>query len=138
MPSASVMTALHCPAGEAGLPGTLPASPPMESMEKGRGHTRTDSRRMAVAGRRAQTGSRSADGNATTEDSICRYCIDWSRIDKEDYLLAMERSPVKDIEIKHIRKAVLTDEIHSREVYRKGIDHSYYYEGYTAFQAGEL
>ena len=50
----------------------------------------------------------------------------------------MERSPVKDIEIKHILKAVLTDEIHSREVYRKGIDHSYYYEGYTAFQAGEL
>ena len=64
--------------------------------------------------------------------------IDWSRVDKEDYLLAMERSPIKDIEIKHILKAALTDDIDSREVYMKGIDHSYYYEGYTTFKTEEL
>ena len=64
--------------------------------------------------------------------------VDWSKVDKEDYLLAMERSPIKDIEIKHILKSALTDDIHSREVYMKGIDHSYYYEGYTAFKAQEL
>ncbi len=64
--------------------------------------------------------------------------VDWSRVGKEDYLLAMERSPIKDIEIKHVLKAALTDEIHSREVYMKGIDHSYYYEGYVTFKAGEL
>lgn len=59
--------------------------------------------------------------------------IDWSKVDKEDYLLAMERSPIKDIEIKHILKAALTDDINSREVYMKGIDHSYYYEGYNTY-----
>lgn len=64
--------------------------------------------------------------------------VDWSKVDKEDYLLAMERSPIRDIEIKHILKVALTDDIHSREVYMKGIDHSYYYEGYTAFKAEEL
>ena len=64
--------------------------------------------------------------------------IDWSKVDKDDYLLAMERSPIKDIEIKHVLKAALTDEINSREVYMKGIDHSYYYEGYTTFKAKEL
>ena len=64
--------------------------------------------------------------------------VDWSRVDKEDYLLAMERSPIKDVEIKVLLKAALTDEINSREVYMKGIDHSYYYEGYTTFKAEEL
>ena len=64
--------------------------------------------------------------------------IDWSKVDKEDYLLAMERSPIKDIEIKYLLKEALTDEINSREVYMKGIDHSYYYEGYTTFKAEEL
>ena len=64
--------------------------------------------------------------------------VDWSKVDKEDYLLAMERCPIKDIEIKHILKAALTDDIHSREVYMKGIDHSYYYEGYTTFKTEEL
>ena len=64
--------------------------------------------------------------------------VDWSKVDKEDYLLAMERSPIKDIEIKHILKAALTDEVDSREVYMKGIDHSYYYEGYTTFKTEEL
>ena len=64
--------------------------------------------------------------------------VDWSRVDKEDYLLAMERSPIRDIEIKYLLKNALTDEIHSREMYRKGIDHSYYYEGYTTFKAEEL
>lgn len=64
--------------------------------------------------------------------------VDWSRVDKEDYLLAMERSPIKDIEIKHILRAALTDEIDSREMYMKGIDHSYYYEGYTTYKTEEL
>ncbi|MBP3632942.1 MAG: Fic family protein [Oscillospiraceae bacterium] len=64
--------------------------------------------------------------------------VDWSLVDKEDYLLAMERSPVRDIEIKHILKAALTDKIHDRELYMKGIDHSYYYEGYQAFLTEQL
>ena len=64
--------------------------------------------------------------------------VDWSKVDKEDYLLAMERSPIRDIEIKHILKNALTDAITSREVYMKGIDHSYYYEGYTMFKTEEL
>ena len=64
--------------------------------------------------------------------------VDWSRVDKEDYLSAMERSPVKDIEIKHILKQALTDKINDREVYMKGIDHSYYYEGYSTFKTSNL
>ncbi len=64
--------------------------------------------------------------------------VDWRKVDKDDYLLAMERSPIKDIEIKLLLKAALTDETDSREVYMKGIDHSYYYEGYTAFKTEEL
>lgn len=64
--------------------------------------------------------------------------VDWSLVDKEDYLLAMERSPVKDIEIKHILKQALTDKINDREVYMKGIDHSYYYEGYSTFKISDL
>lgn len=64
--------------------------------------------------------------------------VDWSKVDKEDYLLAMERSPIKDVEIKVLLKGALTDEINSREVYIKGIDQSYYYEGFTAFKTEEL
>lgn len=64
--------------------------------------------------------------------------VDWSKVGKEDYLLAMERSPIKDVEIKVLLKGALTDEINSLEVYMKGIDHSYYYEGYTTFKAEEL
>ena len=64
--------------------------------------------------------------------------VDWSKVDKEDYLLAMERSPIKDVEIKVLLKAALTDEVDSREIYMKGIDHSYYYEGYTTFKAEDL
>ena len=64
--------------------------------------------------------------------------VDWSKFDKEDYLLAMERSPIKDIEIKYLLKSVLTDEINSCEVYMKGIDHRYYYEGYTTYKTEEL
>lgn len=64
--------------------------------------------------------------------------VDWSGVDKEDYLLAMERSPIRDIEIKHLLKNALTDDVNSREVYMKGIDHSYYYEGYTTFKTEEL
>ena len=64
--------------------------------------------------------------------------VDWSLVDKDDYLLAMERSPIRDIEIEHLLREALTDEINSREVYMKGIDHSYYYEGYTTFKTEEL
>lgn len=64
--------------------------------------------------------------------------VDWSKIDKDDYLAAMERSPVRDIEIKHFLKQALTDQINDREIYMKGIDYSYYYEGYTEYKAGEL
>ena len=64
--------------------------------------------------------------------------IDWSRVDKDDYLLAMERSPIKDIEIKYLLKNALTDEINDREMYMKGIDHSYYYEGYSVYKTAEL
>lgn len=64
--------------------------------------------------------------------------VDWSKVDKEDYLLAMERSPIRDIEIKFVLKQALTDEIDSREVFMKGIDHSYYYEGYMTFRTEEL
>ena len=64
--------------------------------------------------------------------------MDWSKVDKEDYLLAMERSPIKDVEIKVLLKSALTDEINSREVYMIGIDHSYFYEGYTTFKAEDL
>ena len=64
--------------------------------------------------------------------------VDWSKVDKEDYLLAMERSPIKDVEIKVLLKDALTDEVDSREVYMKGIDHSYYYEGYATYKTEEL
>ena len=64
--------------------------------------------------------------------------VDWSKVDKEDYLLAMERSPIKDVEIKVLLKDALTSDVNSREVFMKGIDHSYYYEGYTTFKAEEL
>ena len=64
--------------------------------------------------------------------------VDWSLVDKEDYLLAMERSPIKDIEIKYLLKQALTEKINDRDVYMKGIDHSYYYEGYTVYKTNEL
>ena len=64
--------------------------------------------------------------------------VDWSKVDKDDYLLAMERSPIKDVEIKVLLKAALTDDVNSREVFMKGIDHSYYYEGYATFKAEDL
>lgn len=64
--------------------------------------------------------------------------IDWSMVDKEDYVMAMERSTVKDIEIKHILREALIDDINDREIYMKGIDHSYYYEGYAEFKAEDL
>ena len=64
--------------------------------------------------------------------------IDWSKVQKEDYLLAMERSPIKDIEIKYILNNALTDRVSVRELYMKGIDNSYHYEGYTSFKAEEL
>ncbi len=64
--------------------------------------------------------------------------VDWRLVDKDDYLMAMERSPVRDTEIKSILRAALTDDIESREVFMKGIDHSYYYEDYTTFKTEEL
>lgn len=64
--------------------------------------------------------------------------VDWSKVDKDDYLLAMERSPIKDVEIKVLLKAALTDKTTDREVYMKGIDASYYYEGYTTYKTEKL
>lgn len=64
--------------------------------------------------------------------------IDWSKVDKDDYLLAMERSPIKDVEIKTLLRAALTDKIDDREVYMKGIDASYHYEGYNVFRTEDL
>ena len=64
--------------------------------------------------------------------------VDWSKVDKTDYLLAMERSPIKDIEIKELLKQSLTDKVNDREVYMKGIDNSYLYEGHLAFKTDEL
>ena len=67
-----------------------------------------------------------------------KLVIDWNKVDKEDYLPAMERSPIKDVEIKVLLKNALTDQINNREVYMKGIDASYYYEGYNTFKAEDL
>ena len=67
-----------------------------------------------------------------------KQCIGWSKVDKEDYLLAMERSPIRDIEIKHVLKAALTDKINDRTVFMKGVDASYHYEGYHAYKAEAL
>lgn len=64
--------------------------------------------------------------------------VDWSRVDKEDYLLAMERSPIKSVEIKELLKSALTSDINNREVYMKGIDASYHYEGYNIFKSDDL
>lgn len=64
--------------------------------------------------------------------------VDWSQMDKEDYLLAMERSPIRDTEIKHVLKQALTKNIHNRNLYMKGVDHSYYYEGYSLYKAEDL
>jgi cell filamentation protein len=66
------------------------------------------------------------------------YVVDWSKVDKEDYLLAMEHSPIKDIEIKFLLKNALTDNVNDREIYMKGIDYSYYYEGYSVYKTREL
>jgi cell filamentation protein len=65
-------------------------------------------------------------------------CVDWSAVDKEDYLLAMERSPIRDTEIKHVLKAALTDKTDDAEVYMKGIDASYFYEGYNTYRTEDL
>lgn len=87
---------------------------------------------------------REGNGRATRIwlDHMLRHAlgqvVDWSQIDKEDYLLAMERSPVKDVEIKVLLQAALTDQTNNREVFMKGIDHSYYYEGYYAYKTSEL
>lgn len=66
------------------------------------------------------------------------YVVDWSIVDKEDFLLAMERSPVRDIEIKHVIKNALTDKINDREIFMKGIDNSYFYEGYKSYKTEDL
>ena len=64
--------------------------------------------------------------------------VDWNKVDKEDYLLAMKRSPIRDIEIKHVLGSALTSEVDSREIFIKGLDTSYYYEGYAIFNAEDL
>ncbi len=66
------------------------------------------------------------------------FVVDWSKVGKRDYFLAMERSPIKDVEIKHLLKNALTDKVDDREVYMKGIDASYHYEGYNEYKAGEM
>lgn len=70
--------------------------------------------------------------------SEIKRVIDWNAVDKADYLSAMERSVVKDIEIKHLLKAALTEKINDRELFMKGIDISYYYEGYSEFRVEDL
>jgi cell filamentation protein len=70
--------------------------------------------------------------------SETKTVVDWSLVDKEDYLLAMERSPIKDIEIKHLLKNALTDKVDDRQVFMKGIDTSYHYEGYSTFKTEDL
>ena len=67
-----------------------------------------------------------------------RQVVDWSKVDKDDYLLAMERSPIKDTEIKLLLKAALTDQINDREVYMKGVDASYRYEGYNTYKTSDI
>lgn len=67
-----------------------------------------------------------------------KMAVDWSKVSKEDYLLAMERSPVKDIEIKELLRKALTEDIHNREIYLKGLDNSYFYEGLNYYKAEEL
>lgn len=67
-----------------------------------------------------------------------RQVVDWSHVDKEDYLLAMERSPVRDLEIKTLLQAALTDRIDDREVYMKGVDASYHYEGYEVYRTAAI
>ena len=64
--------------------------------------------------------------------------VDWSQVDKEDYLLATKRSPIRDTEIKHVLKQALTNDVDNRDLYMKGVDHSYYYEGYSLYKAEEL
>ena len=65
-------------------------------------------------------------------------CVDWSKVDKTEYLLAMERSPIKDVEIRFLLKEALTDQIGDREIYMKGIDASYHYEGYHVYRTSDL
>lgn len=74
----------------------------------------------------------------SAEEPEIGMVIDWSEVYKDDYLLAMERSPIKDIEIKYILKKALTAKTDDREMYMKGIDHSYYYEGYAVYRTDEL
>lgn len=64
--------------------------------------------------------------------------VDWSKVDKEDYLLAMERSSIKDIEIKYVLKKALTSDINNRKIYMEGIDYSYYFEGYSNYNTSEM
>lgn len=75
--------------------------------------------------------------DAILKKELCQV-IDWSKVNKEDYLLAMERNPIKDIEIKFLLKNALTDKINDRNVYIKGIDASYHYEGYDLFKTEDL
>jgi cell filamentation protein len=67
-----------------------------------------------------------------------KQVIDWNAVDKAEYLSAMERSVVKDLEIKHLLKSALTDKVNDRELYMKGIDVSYYYEGYSEYRVEDL
>ena len=70
--------------------------------------------------------------------SQIQQVVDWNQVDKEEYLSAMQRSPVKDLEIKHLLKQALTDQIHDRALFMKGIDMSYYYKSYSEFKTEKL
>lgn len=69
---------------------------------------------------------------------VLNKVVDWSKVDKNDYLLAMERSPIKDVELKYLLQGALTDKVNDRDVYMKGVDASYNYEGYSEFKSNEL
>lgn len=69
---------------------------------------------------------------------VLNKVVDWSKVDKNDYLLAMERSPIKDVELKYLLQSALTDKVNDRDVYMKGVDASYNYEGYSEFKSNEL
>ena len=69
---------------------------------------------------------------------VLNKVVDWSKVDKNDYLLAMERSPIKDVELKYLLQSALTDKVNDRDVYMKGVDASYNYEGYSEFKSNAL
>ena len=97
----------------------------------------TPSGRAALPYRRRRSTARRSSTDLILKKELGPV-VDWSLVDKTDYLLAMERSPIKDLEIKTVLKAALTDQVNNREVFMKGLDTSYSYEGYTAYKTKDL